>query len=174
MAEKQWMGHPMTIVKKKATTEAEFAEMVLGEDVLIRTAHFDQIEDYLIANKNGLPLLEYALTVLREARVVAGKSSSASRALVYLPLMDSDTIILWNGNLFSELGRSDEPPSLYMLSSDPFKNVADFEEYRKPIQVPEGFDQDIIIIYRCFRSSEAIRESWEYSAGLYLFYRGDF
>ncbi|MFI4979457.1 MAG: hypothetical protein ACHQIO_03845 [Nevskiales bacterium] len=159
----------------KTRTTAEMAVRLAREEGAARSFHFDQIENYSKAPKEGLSLLHYACSVLSDARHAIVESEgtvNGNKPLIYFPLKDSEDIKLWSEHLWGELGGSNEPPSLYLISDEPFQMLA--EEYRRPIPLHSTFSGDYSAIYRCFRNPDAVNHSWEFTVGIYLFFRNDF
>jgi len=136
-----------------------------------KTVHFDRLQDYKDENLKGISLLNYACSLLTKAvELVNNRADKNFKPLVYLPLGFSKKIKKWEEKNWNNLGKSREPPSLYILA---MQNIFDLyvEEYKCPVMIPFHSNFPIAAIFRCFRSPEDL---WDFSSGIYLYRKGDF
>ena len=65
------------------------------------------------------------------------------------------------------------PPSIYLIPKTIDSLVEFVEEYKKPIKPIgfEGFDENYLVYYRCFRYRNAFENNWEYDRGIYVEFR---
>ncbi len=139
-----------------------------------KSIHFDHFEKYKADKLQGIHLLDYAFFVLTEAcRVTGNVLDKTFRPLIYLPLGSSQEIRKWDEKNWESLGNDYEPPSLYILT---IKDVFDLyvEEYKCPVAIPFQSKIPVVGIFRCSRSPEEMKNSWEFSSGVYLYRKEDF
>lgn len=166
--------------KAKLTTPVEWTIRNLTQERNdnFRSIHFDYLRYYRKENPKGLNLLKYAFLVLREVHAVAQDILNKSpqikfHPMIYFPLGDSPNIMNWNNAYWEELGKDNEPPSLYLF---PTKQIFEdyVEEYRKPIDIPVEEQKELLAIFRCCRDLRSMENSWEFSIGIYLYSAEDF
>jgi hypothetical protein len=66
-------------------------------------------------------------------------------------------------DLFTKL--SAEPPTIYLLKSDQFFDIAN-EDYRRTLVLFE--DSELICLFRSWRDDQAARQNWEFNNAIYV------
>jgi hypothetical protein len=130
--------------------------------------HFDEFFESSLIEGRALvncaeKILNYTLTAIRNF----AKGHGVRFAVVYLPIGNTENVEFWNPDILARLNSVGEPPALYLLRSD---HVFDeqSEEYRMPISLLFNSADVDLVMFRSFRNQEAIRNSWEFTSGIYM------
>ncbi len=92
--------------------------------------------------------------------------------MVYFPIgSGTDSLLSWNEALWREVGRSEEPPSIFLLSRETLI-ANEWECYHRPINLPTPIE-GLTAIFRSYRDKRHIENGWlEFDNGIYVFWSG--
>ena len=128
------------------------------------TSHVDRFfEKQDISIAEVVSLFGLAITLLE------GEGLAHSiKAILVIPLGDSEEIELFDTSILARIPFDHEPPSIYFVDREIDKIFERSEEYKKTISVPFSVPKSTISYYRCFRSGDAFDNLWEFTKCLYL------
>lgn len=136
----------------------------------VESIHLNRIDDGRCKELAGLDLVCYIQEILVAIVLQLRKNTfghEVRHAVAFLPVGVTDDIRRWTPQIWESLDCTDEPPSLYLIRDQQIFND-DCEEYRRPILLPTGEYGALQAVFRSFRDQEAIENSWEFTAGIYV------
>lgn len=142
-----------------------------GDARAIRSIHLDQLCEYDPDGLKGKALAEYMVDLIDDFSEYVKYNKifkkNETHIVIFIPLICTDELLLWNDRIYNEIGNDEEPASVYIYyGEDIFGN--DLEEYRKPIDGSFKGRDGLLIIFRSFRDRNAIDNQWEFTNGIYL------
>lgn len=120
---------------------------------MIDDVHLDQLSHPWGEVRNGMQWLAPCCDALLEvARFVPILENlvGVKKAIVALPLPESQRIKTWNGKYWRLAGVQSEPPSLILVKDDTFDNRYD-EEYFRKLELPIGSYPGVYAVFRSYR-----------------------
>jgi hypothetical protein len=121
--------------------------------------HLDQLSHHWGKVRNGLQWLAPCCHALREVvhlATVLDNLVGVQKAIVALPLDESQRIKTWKDSYWRLAGVQTEPPSLILLKDDSFANRYD-EEYFRKLELPIDDAADVSAVFRSYRDLNSER-----------------
>jgi len=136
------------------------------------TSHISNVIDFKYS-KDEIKKISIDILLDLVNSEVYKNNSTRLMALLVVPLICSQSIMLWNENLSIVDQMCDEDPSIYLLDRNNIKLLESIEEYKVPINLSGLEDISFNVYYRCFRNDEAIKNSWEFNRSIYIEHYSD-
>jgi len=157
-------------MKTKLSLSSWLSDSILDGGSVVRCIHLDRLENKYSSNLVGIDLARFSYQLLLNVLSDLQKyfvNPVAQNAIVFLPLGVSDAIMEWEPEIWEKVSGKDEPPSLYIIKREQIFDD-DMEEYHRPVRLPFDCASNVRAIFRSFRDDNAIRNSWEFTSGIYL------